>query len=67
MNADGGDPVRLTTDPARDSDPTWSPDGARIAFASERDGNLEIYVMNADGSNPRRVTNNPGTDLVPDW
>ena len=35
--------------------PTWSPDGSKIAFASERDGNYEIYVMNADGSNSTLV------------
>ena len=36
--------------------PAWSPDGRRIAFYSERDGNAEIYVMSADGSNARPLT-----------
>ncbi|MDE2822920.1 MAG: hypothetical protein OXK79_05385 [Chloroflexota bacterium] len=40
---------------------------SRIAFASNRDGNWEIYVMNSDGSNPHNVTNNPGTDSHPSW
>jgi hypothetical protein len=39
----------------------------RIAFASNRDGNREIYVMNADGSGVTRLTNNPADDVVPSW
>jgi hypothetical protein len=38
-----------------------------IAFASNRDGNWEIYVMNADGSGVTRLTNNPADDRVPSW
>jgi TolB protein len=38
------------------SDPAWSPDGRRLAFGSDRDGDLEVYVMNADGSGQRRLT-----------
>ena len=50
MNIDGSEQIRLTDNPAVDSDPVWAPDGSRIAFWSRRDGNFEIYVMNADGS-----------------
>jgi Tol biopolymer transport system component len=39
----------------------------RIVFASNRDGNLEIYMMNADGSDQVRLTNNPGDDWEPAW
>ena len=50
--------------------PVFSPDGTRIAFMSNRDGNPEIYVMNRDGSDLRRLTNNPDdrhdADLVAD-
>ena len=46
--------------------PSWSPDG-RIAFASNRDGNFEIYVMNSDGENLRRLTNHPDWDMHPSW
>ena len=37
---------RLTDNPADDMRPDWSPDGSQIVFQSDRDGNLEIYVMN---------------------
>jgi TolB protein len=47
--------------------PTYSPDGTKIAFMSDRDGNSEIYVMNADGSNVRRITNNQAGDVTPTW
>jgi Tol biopolymer transport system component len=67
MNADGGSQVRLTTNPAFDGDPAWSPDGTRIVFTSTRDGNEEIYSMNADGSNQTRLTNNLALDRTPVW
>jgi TolB protein len=41
--------------------------GGRIAFATNRDGNYEIYVMNADGSDQRRLTNSPYEDRDPVW
>jgi uncharacterized protein YjdB len=53
------------TDTATGSDPTFSPDGSRIAFVTQRDGNAEIYVMNADGSVVTRVTNDPQGDGRP--
>ena len=58
---------RLTTDPATDFDPTWSPDGRRIAFRSQRDGNDEIYVMNSDGSCQVNLTNDTADDWSPAW
>ena len=65
MVADGTDPRRLTTDPARDHSPAFSSDGARIAFVSERDGNAELYVMDADGGHQTRLTDDPGVDIGP--
>ena len=58
---------RLTTDPATDFDPTWSPDGTRIAFRSQRDGNDEIYIMNSDGTCQVNLTNDPAADWSPAW
>jgi TolB protein len=56
MNADGSGQQALTR---RGAKPGWSPDGRKIAFVSERDGNAEIYVMNADGSGQRNLTRTP--------
>jgi len=69
MNADGTDPVNLTNNPAFDTDPAWSPDGTKLAFASYRDGigGAEIYVMNANGTTPTRLTNDPADDRTPAW
>ncbi|MGC8953075.1 TolB family protein, partial [Chloroflexus sp.] len=57
----------LTNNAVNDRFARVSPDGKQIAFASDRDGNWEIYVMNSDGSNVRRLTNNPATDDAPTW
>ncbi|HKY45708.1 MAG TPA: winged helix-turn-helix domain-containing protein, partial [Pyrinomonadaceae bacterium] len=59
--------IRLTNNSAIDSRPVWSPDGRSIAFASNRDGKNEIYVMDADGSNVKRLTNNMADDGNPGW
>jgi Tol biopolymer transport system component len=75
INVDGSGLVNLTQNIkvegsdilADDFRPTWSPDGKRIAFTSNRGGNLEIYVMNADGSAPTRLTNNATSDRAPKW
>jgi Tol biopolymer transport system component len=60
MNRDGSNVVQLTTDPELDDQPSWAPDGARIAFRSfrdQRDG--DIYVMNPDGSQQINVYPDP--------
>ncbi len=59
--------LRLTDNDDQELDPVWSPDGQRIAFYSDRDGNHEIYVMDADGSNVTRLTDNNYDDRSPVW
>ncbi len=67
-NAFGTEPIDLSQHPDSDEAfPTWSPDGAQIAFTSRRDGNNEIYVMNSDSSGQTRLTNAPGDDFAPAW
>jgi hypothetical protein len=67
MGADGSSQTNVTNHPAFDLNPAWSPDGTRIAFTSDRDGNYEIYTMNVDGSNQTNVTNNAADDFFPTW
>ena len=67
MSSDDTGLKQLTTDGANDMRPTWSPDGSRIAFVSDRDGNTEIYVMNADGTGQTNITNDTTTDDNPAW
>jgi hypothetical protein len=50
-----------------DDTPAWSPDGTKIAFRSDRDGPLEVYVMNADGSGQTNLTGNSSQNYAPDW
>ena len=67
VNSNGTGANRLTDQQRADVNPAWSPEGGRIAFASDRDGNREIYVMNANGQNPVRLTSNPTADYRPAW
>src|SRR5260370_25530549 len=71
MNADGSGQVNVSNSAANDTQPSWSSDGSKIAFASDRDqaGFSSIYVMNANGTNQTRLTIS-GTGLLdqqPAW
>jgi Tol biopolymer transport system component len=62
-----GQSRRLTDHPALDYNAAFSPDGDRIAFVSERDGNLELYCIRTDGSRLKRLTNEFALDDHPAW
>ncbi len=59
--------LRPITRRDEDTAPALSPDGKKVAFMSQREGNWDIYVANADGSSPIRITTNPGEDGLPTW
>jgi hypothetical protein len=62
---DGSNLVRLTTATGYDAEGSYSHDGTKIVFTSQRDGDLEIYTMNADGSHQTRLTQAKGYDGGP--
>lgn len=70
MNPDGSDRKQLTFSQEHESEPAWSPDGTKIAFASlhltGNGGYSEIFVMNPDGSDQRRLTESK-YDRSPTW
>jgi len=72
-NPDGSGLTKLSTrlsDPINqvyDDTPNWSPDGKKLAFASGRNGNWDIYVMNADGSGETQLTFDNAFDYAPIW
>lgn len=59
---DGSDLRRLTRNDAYDAEATVSPDGKRIVFTSNRDGDIELYTMNVNGTDVRRITRRVGYD-----
>jgi WD40 repeat protein len=65
--AGGSHVARLTTDPATDWDPAWSPDGSEIAFGSNRTGTWHVWAIRPDGTGLRRITPDEAPGLTPAW
>jgi len=61
--ADGGNAMRLTTQSSNEYYPVWSPDGSKIAFASDRYGANDIFVMPSEGGNATRLTFNSASEI----
>ncbi|MDE6339647.1 MAG: peptidase S41, partial [Muribaculaceae bacterium] len=63
----GGAARQITSNPAYDTAPVWSPDGTRIAFASTRAGSTDIFVTQATGGTPERITTHSGSETPLTW
>ncbi|MCH5219745.1 MAG: PD40 domain-containing protein [Muribaculaceae bacterium] len=63
----GGRANQLTTNEAYDAFPYWSPDGTRIAFASDREGSLDVFVIPAKGGSAKRLTTNSVNETPRGW
>ena len=62
VSAQGGTAHQLTSNAAYDAYPVWSPDGQKIAFASAREGSLDVYIVGKDGGTPTRLTTDSGNE-----
>ncbi|WP_053002443.1 S41 family peptidase [Kordia jejudonensis] len=63
-NRNGSNPIRLTIDEGIESNPVFSPDGSKIAFSAEYDGNIDVFIIDVNGGVPKRLTWHPYTDIV---
>lgn len=63
----GGNAIALTLNNAYNGYPVWSHDGSNIAFASDRYGNFDIYIMSANGGDATRLTTNSAKDIPYDF
>jgi tricorn protease len=63
----GGYARRMTSHPGTEQNAFFSPDGSKIAFTAQYDGNTDVYVMDADGGEPKRLTFEPNGDSVAGW
>lgn len=67
VSSNGGTATPITRDNGWDGMPVWSRDGSKIAFASDRNGNLDVFVMNADGTGLSRLTHHDANDYPSDF
>src|ERR1019366_3991889 len=63
----GGTATRLSSPPGEETFPRFSPDGTKIAYSADYDGNLDVYVVPARGGEAVRLTHHPMADRVIGW
>jgi tricorn protease len=64
---DGRNIRRITVHKARDVSPRFSPDGKWIAFSSDRNGNMDVFIVPSEGGNPKQLTFHASDDAVLGW
>ncbi|MBL8227785.1 MAG: PD40 domain-containing protein [Bryobacterales bacterium] len=67
VGRNGGDAARLTAGAGTETDPHFSPDGTKVAFTGEYDGNIDVFVVPVTGGVPTRLTYHPGPDTAAGW
>jgi tricorn protease len=67
VSRSGGEASRLTFGVGVETDPKFSPDGSKIAFSGDYDGNRDVFVIPAGGGVPKRLTYHPAADLAVSW
>jgi tricorn protease len=67
VDRSGGEARRLVTGMDVEGAPIFSPDGTKIAFSGDYDGNVDVYVVDANGGEPRRLTYHPMPDVAVGW
>ncbi|MEV0679044.1 amidohydrolase family protein [Actinosynnema sp. NPDC050436] len=63
----GGSPKQITRDGFHESDPAWSRDGTRVAYASDKAGTIDLYALEVATGAERRLTSLPGAEIAPTW
>ncbi len=63
----GGNATRLSSALGEGIQARFSPDGKRVAYSANYDGNMDIYTLPVDGGVAHRVTHHPGADMMIDW
>ncbi len=67
VSKEGGVAHRLSSPPGEESFPRFSPDGRKVAFTGNYDGNQDVYVVPVTGGTPERITHHPMQDRMVDW
>lgn len=67
LSATAATPVQLTDDVFMDLSPSWSPDGSKIAYVSDKDGKADIWVMELSSKSAQRITDTPTPANMPVW